>query len=42
MYQKIYLNDWLMGLKSSCCTLIVTLLVFSRPVRVAIALAYLC
>ncbi|WP_428845961.1 hypothetical protein [Citrobacter braakii] len=28
MYQKIYLNDWLTGLKSSCCTLIVTLLVF--------------
>ncbi|WP_423191511.1 hypothetical protein [Citrobacter braakii] len=28
MYQKIYLNDWLKGLKSSCCTLIVTLLVF--------------
>ena len=22
MYQKIYLNDWLTGLKSSCCTLI--------------------
>lgn len=28
MYQKIYLNDWLTGLKSSCYTLIVTLLVF--------------
>ncbi|STH94896.1 Uncharacterised protein [Citrobacter braakii] len=28
MYQKIYLNDWLTGLKSSCCTLIVPLLVF--------------
>ncbi|EPC9279009.1 MULTISPECIES: hypothetical protein [Citrobacter] len=28
MYPKIYLNDWLTGLKSSCCTLIVTILLF--------------
>ncbi|MGA4620769.1 MULTISPECIES: hypothetical protein [Citrobacter] len=26
MYPKIYLNDWLTGLKSSCCTLVVTTL----------------
>ncbi|WP_423738533.1 hypothetical protein [Citrobacter freundii] len=28
MYPKIYLNDWLAGFKSSCCTLIVTILIF--------------
>ncbi|WP_458778571.1 hypothetical protein [Citrobacter meridianamericanus] len=28
MYPKIYLNDWLTGLKSSCCTLIMTILLF--------------
>ncbi|EPZ2455435.1 hypothetical protein ACXLRS_000565 [Citrobacter youngae] len=28
MYPKIYLNDWLTGLKSSCCTLIATILLF--------------